>query len=508
MRKVRAAKMKHMGRSLVTISSVYILTSCFVVFLSAFHPPAVRSLTLSECVQMALTGGTRVKEITLTFGNSMEAYRQINSQKVPSLQFQLSSPGYEYRKRLWRRFPGEPYSEWKEKNTITYGNLSLVQELFTNGTVNLNFNVTKYRNRYISPYTFGKEMEDNLFQSNVLLEIEQPILAYNSFKANLKKADITLDQARITRAESVNDLIYEVVSAYYEVIRAKESCRLKVESLERGRKRASDAEAMFRKGLIPKLEYMQIKVDLANEEVELISIERDLGSKKAVLEILVGERIDDIAVIEEEVDIFTLPFTRDQVLSKISEINPALMSLDYILAEKEMELKEAKWKRIPSLTLNGGVGWSAEGYYIEDGKDNFHHNLWEVGLQLSYPLYDGGVIASEIETARNNLEIARLEKEEKVKSLQQDVDEAFLSLGEYEKKIAIYSESVEIARQNVEIANEKFKRGLAKILEVLEIEETYMETMANYKQLLFERNLLVLQMKMEAGVDLREMFRS
>ena len=481
------------------------LSWCFVAFLVASRVVAAGAteiLTLSECVKMALERGNTAREINLTYDNSFLSFRQSRARKRPSLDFQLSTPGYESRTRLWRRFPGEPYTEWQERNLYTYGSLSAEQEFFTNGSLSLRCDFSKSQHEYLSPYP----SEDNLFQTNFLLEIEQPILSFNSFRATQEKADLSLEQANITRLESRNDLVYQVVSSYYELLLAGETERLKQESLARARKREREAEEMYRKGLMPRLEYLQIKVDLANEEVALIGAERDLQSKSSTLEVLLGSPGGGSLRISGEIELFPQEYRKDEVFRTITEVSPSLASLKHTLSEREIDLTEAKWQRIPTLTMNGAVGWAAEGSYIEDGKDNFHHNLWEVGLQLSYPIYDGGVISAGVGAAHNNLELAEMDVRNRIDELRQSVEEAFRTFEEYEKKIGIYSSSVDIARQNVEIVNLKFEKGLAKLSEVLEIEETYHETLASYKTVLFERNLLILEMKMEMGEDLRTLF--
>ena len=285
---------------------------------------AEENLTLSECVKTALERGNTAREINLTYDNSFLGVRQSRARKLPSLDFQLSSPGYESRTRLWRRFPGEPYTEWQERNLYTYGSLSAEQEFFTNGTLSLRCDISKSQHKYLSPYS----SDDNLFQSNFLLRLEQPILSFNSFRATQKKADFSLEQAKLTRLESRNDLIYQVVSAYYELLLAGETERLKQESLARACKRAREAEVMYRKGLMPRLEYLQIKVDLANEEVSLIGAERDLESKSSTLEILLGRTGAGGLRISGEIGLFPQEYRKDEVFVTITEVNPSLAMLE------------------------------------------------------------------------------------------------------------------------------------------------------------------------------------
>ena len=141
---------------------------------------------------------------------------------------------------------------------------------------------------------------------------------------------------------------------------------------------------------------------------------------------------------------------------------------DWLRAQKSVEqakldVRSAKFERLPVLGLNGEYGYVAADVFESDTKQ-----AWFAGATVTMPLFDGLRSSSDqrLALSRQRAQEARLHSLElqisaELRFAQQDAGSRFA-------QIAVAEKSLRLAEQEVQLAQNRFKLGVADNREVIE----------------------------------------
>jgi outer membrane protein TolC len=133
----------------------------------------------------------------------------------------------------------------------------------------------------------------------------------------------------------------------------------------------------------------------------------------------------------------------------------------------------------------GSYEWQSQ-----DNTFNFGNYLWaktfNIGLQVSYPFFDGFRRGARVRQAvldREKLRYTRLKAEEGLKI---QIQSAGLKMAEAKKRIVGQEKSIEQAEKAVRIAQTRFKSGVGTHLELLDTQVAMTRARTNYAQAIYD----------------------
>ena len=79
----------------------------------------------------------------------------------------------------------------------------------------------------------------------------------------------------------------------------------------------------------------------------------------------------------------------EETINSITERHPELKKIEAQLKLMDIDLRNARKERNPSVYLAGNYDWKGIGTTMSESVDAFDRE-WDVSLNLIYPLWDGG----------------------------------------------------------------------------------------------------------------------
>ena len=420
------------------------------------------SLSLDECLQMALSNNENLKNSILEENVSKMTSREYLSVGFPQIQFETGLKyNFEIQKSLIdisKFMPGVPEGTEQE---VSFGQKY-------DGIMDLGINQMIFNGSYFV----------GLAASKALIE---------------------LSEKQTVRAKV--DIIESVNKAYYVVLNTKERLSLVNSNLDRIESLLNDTEILYENGFVEKLDVDRIKVSYNNLNAEKIKAERLYDLSLSVLKFQIGfpvydklsvkGSIEDVILSVNEYDIQSFDYS-DRIEHSILNTNKRLKSYD---------LKNNRSQFLPQIYANLSYGYNtSSSEYDLFFNSNRWKNYGTVGLQVIVPIFDGFNKRSKI----NRSKIVVQQVENQIKFLERSID-LQINQNYIELKNAI--ESLNISKDNLVLANEvynvsekKYKEGVGSNLEVLDSNNALKTAQTNYYNAYYQAIISKINLEKTLGI--------
>ncbi len=282
------------------------------------------------------------------------------------------------------------------------------------------------------------------------------------------------------------DVVLQVKKSFYLVLLAQKLVDANRQGLDVVRANSENVELQYRHGNAAEFDLLRAEVELANTEPLLISAENTLALSINALKNLLSIPLDQDIVVAGDFTFEEIPPERmNEAKQTALSTNPSILqlSLQESLLEKNISVERANF--FPTLSLVGAYQWQSQDNTFQFKNYNWA-TLFNVGLQLSYPLFDGFRTTQRVQEAsvdREKVHYARLKAEEGLKI---QIQSAELKMAEAKKRIAGQEKNIDQAQKAVRIAQTRFKSGVGTQLELLDAQVAMTRAQTNYAQAIYD----------------------
>lgn len=291
----------------------------------------------------------------------------------------------------------------------------------------------------------------------------------------------TVRAARVMRMQGVEELqlardeiALKTMQAYFDVVYYTESVRLAREQLATSTAELAKSRKLFELGLKSAADVAEIESQQASDDYLLTQQENNL----ALAEIALAEamnypadrplRVDTTLEIETPAGV--APF--GEVLDNALANNPRAVAARHDVRRSQLQFSVAKGNLYPSLYVGGG--YSTNFFMNLDDRslypsfsNQFRDNRgFYVSAQLSIPIFGGLTRRTSVNRARNNWRIAEQNRTETLRTLQNEVAQAYQQMLGYGKEFVQASKKSDAARLAYEAVSGKYERGMVSALDL------------------------------------------
>jgi outer membrane protein len=264
-------------------------------------------------------------------------------------------------------------------------------------------------------------------------------------------------------------VILGVQQAYVHCLRQKRLVEITEETVrERGVIRDQIA-LLYKRQLKSKLDLDLISVELRDAEVQLVQAQNELRSAFAALNHAMGVRGPDHYTLEA-VPVVPPSASLESLTQTALVDRPELLGSRDRINQANEQLRAAKALALPTISaigLSGIIHFSDAPTNQYPGSHNGQTNLWwGVGATVSVPLFTGFLIENRVAEARQQHYQAEKRQVDVSNNVILEVTDAYLSLRTAAQQIRVEEHEVESARSAMLLARERYRLGLASIVEV------------------------------------------
>lgn len=306
---------------------------------------------------------------------------------------------------------------------------------------------------------------------------------------------LSVESARQELDTTRAGIVLSVKQAYYGLLLARRALEVVRESDSTIGRHVERVRAMYRKGLVSKLDLLRAEVQQSNLQPQVIRMQNAVDLARYRLNLVLDRGL------EEPVDPTDSLAYRAMDLDSAALVRQALSGRPE-LAQVEIARKIADRAALisysglqPSLVLMADYSYSkGQGFSGEEWQKN-----WDVGVAASWTLFDGGSALGRIKEARSNARRVLLARGQVENYVKLEVTAGILAARVGEKAIASQVKAVEQAGEALKMAQARYESGQATNLDVLDAQLALTQAQTERIQAVHDYLVSLAQLERAAG---------
>jgi outer membrane protein TolC len=228
------------------------------------------------------------------------------------------------------------------------------------------------------------------------------------------------------------------------------------QSLERADLNLRSARGFFEVGTRPKSDVARAEVDVANAKVDLIRARNAERVARVALNTAMGIPADTPTQVQDILFYQQMQLDSKQLQTQALAQRPEYKQVRLRVSQAEAQLRRANRDFLPDVTGHGTYG----------GARNDLNEVWEVGVALTWNIFDGGNMIAQVREKRALVDSARAQVKVTELNIAQEVEQTYLVVNEAQERIAASQTAVASAQENFRLAQGRFDAGVGTILEL------------------------------------------
>lgn len=296
---------------------------------------------------------------------------------------------------------------------------------------------------------------------------------------------------------TVQTTLADVVNNYYNLVQQQQQMKALKEAVDISRLRLTNSNNRYTIGRAAKLEVLAASVDLNTDTTNLLrQIDLYRSTKVRLNELLARDVSTEFTVSDTIIIQNKLQLNELQALA--STQNPALQAALINQRVAELNLKQVKAGRYPSIGLNTGYNFNRSTSELGFAQSSVGRGF-NYGITASINIFNGLLQKRFERNAAIEIDNAKIEYDKTTQNISAQMLSLYQTFITNLQLVKLEQENLEVARQNLDITMEKFRLGSIAPLEFREAQRNYIDASARNTNAQFEAKLAEVQLQQLAG---------
>lgn len=346
--------------------------------------------------------------------------------------------------------------------------------------------------------------DDAKFNTNSYgISLTQPVFRWDRW-VQLEQADNRVKQANAELDAAAQDLIVRSAQRYFEVLAAEDNLEFRITTREAFNSQYNQALQRFEVGLIAITDVEEAKAGHDLAVAEEIRARNALENAREALRELVGEYYEQLAPLGGEVPLTPPdPNSPEQWVEKALAENRQVAAATFAAKVAQEEISRRFSGHLPTLDLVAARDYNAqsESYRLTDlsiGGPSRNY-VDSIGLQLTLPIFSGGLTYSQTEQARYQYQQSLDQLESARRGTYRQARQSFNGILDSISGVAALRQAEISTRKALEATEAGFQVGTRTSVDVLNAQQRTYESQRDYKNAQYTYILGTLRLKQAAG---------
>jgi len=289
----------------------------------------------------------------------------------------------------------------------------------------------------------------------------QLLYDFGQTSSRWKSAQASVSAQRDSQRTTLEQVLFSVRTAFFQARAARGLVGVATETLVNQQKHLVQTQAFVEVGTQAPIALAQSKTDVANARVQLTNAENGYETAKAELNLAMGvEGPTDYEVADDSSPVVPgEDGTTQELVEEANQARPELAALANQIRAQELTVRAAKGSYGPSLGLSTTI--------VDTGKqiDGLIWN-WNAAVNLSIPIFLGGLTKAQVHEAEANLASIRAQFEIEKQQVRLDVEQARLAVRAAKAALEASGEALVNAQEQLKLAEGRYETGVGSIIEL------------------------------------------
>ncbi len=319
---------------------------------------------------------------------------------------------------------------------------------------------------------------------------------FGKTKAVADSAKRTYESSRFDAETSIENVIYNVKVAYYNLIFAKIQKSVYEETVQDYELQLKQARAYYEIGKKAKIDVTYAEYNLGKAKLNLIKAKNTLELASVQLANAVG--IPELAevVLKDGLNTKEYDVNFTDLIKIAEESRPSLLAAKKRMDAAELNVRSAKRSFTPDI--------SGFGQYQYGGRQIDADYGYSVGVQLQYTNLNMMLIKKQIDEATATYKKYVADYEQERQNVYLDVKSAYINLMNSHDSIAVSKLALQQAKEQQYQAFRRYQVGLGDAIEFKDSENTYLNAQLDYYSTILQYNINAAEIERVIGAPIKE----
>ena len=300
------------------------------------------------------------------------------------------------------------------------------------------------------------------------LNLSQPLYRGGRTTAATQSAEASVLAGRAALMTAEQNVLFQGVSAYMDVVRDQAVVELNRNNEQRLRRQLEATRDRFRVGEITRTDVAQAEARLSRAISDRVSSEGSLASSRAGFRRVAGEPPRQGA---RPPPLPALPRTEDEAQGVADEESPELSSALHRESAARADIRSTSGALLPTVSLNTTLSRAED-----SGARDTTTETARVTLQLTMPLYEAGSTYSQVRQRKQVHQQRRLEVDDSRRQVREAVTRAWEALTTARANIVARRAEVAANRVALDGVQQEAEVGARTTLDVLDAEQELLDS--------------------------------
>jgi outer membrane protein len=337
------------------------------------------------------------------------------------------------------------------------------------------------------------------FNSNgIALQLTQPLFNMQAF-ALYDQAKTLVAQSDAQLVQAQENLITRVAQAYFDVLLAQDNVALAKANTAALGEQLAQAKRNYDvgTGTIVDVNDAQARSDLAHAQE--ISAQNDLEVKRRALQQITGKPAPELATLGPRFTVtLPQPANMDKWVDQAYTASPQVRTAELQLQFARQDIDRARSGHYPTLDAVASYGRTGVGSGAQGGVGNDTTNAI-VGLQFAMPIFQGGLIRSQVREAVANEQKAQDDLENARRSTALATRQAFLGVTSGAAQVRALDAALKSSESSLQSNKLGQKVGVKTEIDVLNAQQQLFNTRTQLAQAKYSYITSLLSLKAAVG---------
>ena len=293
--------------------------------------------------------------------------------------------------------------------------------------------------------------------------------------------------------DGVLQTVYDVILAYYDVVRQKQELASINEVITYNLERVKISQTSYDAGLSPKTNLLQAKIDLNVYQENAINQQSIIIAAKRTLNQFLGRNADISFEVLDSIPINDL-IDKKELVQKLDSSNTSILASKKQVDVSKLSLKEMNTLLFPRINFNAAYGLFQSN---TPGSNPLTSRIIgpSVGGTISIPVFQAGNAGRQIKIAKIQLQSDEYNLESIRLQMNQQLQNALTQFENHLQLLKIEKDNAILAKENLEITIQRLRFGQTTSLEVSLAEGSFVESLT--RLINFEYDLKVAETKLK-----------
>lgn len=346
--------------------------------------------------------------------------------------------------------------------------------------------------------TFGQSYQGQTYNDHGWnAQLRQPIVNVASW-FTVGSASASVEAAGYDLAAQEQDLIVRVVQAYLNILRAQDRLDTTNAEITAVKRQLEQVQQRFDVGLVAITDVLESQAAYDNAVVRGIQAEGDYAISFETLSTLTGQSYDALDRLSDQLPIVDPdPYNEETWVATAMSTNHGISSANAQLKAARRDIRAKQSGHLPTVDATVTQTHNVTGGQNFFGTDTTEQTIY--GLQLSVPLYTGGLTRSRVRQANATADRAKELLLSQQLNVTRDTRNLYKSVTTDVIRVRARLKAIRSAQSALEATQTGYEVGTRNIVDVLQAQQRLYSSQFDYADSRYNYVLNLMRLKQVVG---------